>query len=289
MPEDSARRRPPQPPAGKTPSRSKSWDAVAEWYAGWSGAKGSRHHKEVAIPALCHLLEPIRGEKVVDIGCGAGALASSVTAMGAAYVGVDLSSKLIALARSHHKSSQFYIGDATRLQTVSGLRPKHFDAAAFLLSLQDINPLDDAITSAAWALKPRGRLGVMMIHPCFRVPRQSGWGWDEGRQLRYRRVDRYLTHLDVPMQEYSGKEKGVTRSYHRPLQDYFKALSKAGFVVERLCELSAPLPPGPTHEKRADRIAREDIPMFLGLRARLLQGEAIGVTALPGGEGPASI
>jgi ubiquinone/menaquinone biosynthesis C-methylase UbiE len=255
---------------GKRDFRSKSWDGVAEWYAGWSGPEGSRHHREVGIPALCDLLAPHRGEEIIDIGCGAGALARSIIAVGAHYTGIDLSTRLIDVARKHHKGSKFYSGDATRLQAVPGIRPGFFHGAAFLLSIQDISPLDDAIASAAYVLRPMGRLVILMTHPCFRIPRQSGWGWDDGRQLRFRRVDRYLTSLDVPMQEYGGKRKGITRSYHRPLQDYFEALLKAGFVIERLRELPAPPPPAGSQERRADRLAREEIPMFLGFRARLL-------------------
>ena len=224
------------------------------------------------MPLLAGLLKPARGEAIIDIGCGAGAFALAVTACGATYVGVDLSKKLIALAKKHHRSSRFFVGDATRLSSVTSLRPKSFDGATFLLSLQDINPLEDAIASAAWALKPHGKLAIVLIHPCFRVPRQSGWGWDDGRKLRFRRVDRYLRPLDVPMQEYSGEERGVTRSYHRSLQDYFEALSNAEFIIERLREMPGPLPPQAAQEKRAYRLAREEIPLFLGLRARLPAG-----------------
>jgi hypothetical protein len=46
------------------------------------------------------------------------------------------------------------------------------------------------VASAAWALQPGGRLVLLLTHPCFRIPRQSNWDWDQGSRLRYRRVDR---------------------------------------------------------------------------------------------------
>ena len=52
--------------------RSGSWDPVADWYAGWVGPRGSRHHIEVAIPELMGLLMPKPGETVLDVGCGTG-------------------------------------------------------------------------------------------------------------------------------------------------------------------------------------------------------------------------
>jgi hypothetical protein len=66
------------------------------------------------------------------------------------------------------------------------------------------------LRSAAWLLRPRGRLAILMTHPCFRVPRQSGWRWDASRRLQYRRVDRYLTKLDVPIKAYGGARRGAT-------------------------------------------------------------------------------
>src|SRR5262245_34296944 len=86
-----------------------------------------------------------------------------------------------------------------------------------------------------WALRSGGRLVILMTHPCFRVPRQSGWGWDEERKLRFRRVDRYLTPLAVPLKPYAGG-RGATRSYHRPLEAYVSGLANRGLLIDRLLE-----------------------------------------------------
>lgn len=255
--------------SNKPRAASRSWEAVANWYLGWSGAEGSRHHRELAIPALAALLAPEKGERILDIGCGAGALAPAILAAGAHYTGIDKSPKLIAHARRRHpRGASFCIGDATRLQAVPALSEAGFDAAAFLLSIQDIDPLDAALRAAAWSLRSGGRLVMLMTHPCFRVPRQSGWGWDEGRGLRFRRIDRYLMPLDIPMQEYGGGKPGVTRSYHRPLETYVSALAAAGFVIEAMNEIPAPHFGAPEQEARAHRLARQEFPLFLCLRAR---------------------
>ena len=168
------RDRPPRRPATRT-----SWDPVADWYTGWVGEAGSKHHRQLAIPAVLELLELRRGEKVLDIGCGHGVLAPFVTKAGAQYVGVDASDKLLEYARRHHgRHGRFLLGDARSLPAVRGVREGEYDAAVFLLSLQDMDPLQDVLASATWALKPGGRTVLLMTHPCFRVPRQSGWGWD---------------------------------------------------------------------------------------------------------------
>ncbi len=241
---------------------SASWEGVADWYAGWVGRDGSWYHRNLAVPSLMELLQLKRGERLADLGCGPGILAPPVRKAGASMVGVDLSPRLIEVARRNHgRLAQFVVGDATALPAAPELAPGTFDAASFLLSIQDIDPLDRAIASAAGLLKHGGRLGIVMLHPCFRVPRQSGWGFDEGRALHYRRVDSYTTELAVPMQEY-GRGR-TTRSYHRPLSAYFTALRRAGLVVTELCEVADTA----REPDKAARRAMAEFPLLLGLRA----------------------
>lgn len=251
----------------KNPSRpaSRSWDPVADWYTGWVGADGSDHHRRLAIPALLDLLRPAPGEHVLDIGCGPGVLAPRIASAGARYTGVDASRRLVRFARRHHGADgRFLVGDATRLAQSGEVEAGGHDAAAFLLSIQDIDPLEDALASAAWALRPGGRVVLLMTHPCFRVPRQSGWGWDEQRRLRFRRVDSYLDRLSVPMKAHAG---GATRSYHRPLAAYVNGLAACGLLVECVREVPGHPPATAGPRARAERRAVEQIPLFLGLRA----------------------
>lgn len=251
------------------PAGSDSWNPVADWYAGWVGAEGSEHHRRLAIPALLDLLQPRPGEQVLDLGCGPGVLAPHAAAAGARYTGVDASRKLLAFARRHHGAhGRFLPGDATKLREMPELEGESFDAAVFLLSIQDIDPLDDALAGAAWALNPGGRVAMVMTHPCFRIPRQSGWGWDRGRRLQYRRIDRYLTPLAVPMKGYGGPERrGFTRSYHRPLGAYVNGLAAAGLLVDGIHELPTHRRPDPGPRAKAEGAANREIPLFLGLRA----------------------
>jgi SAM-dependent methyltransferase len=247
------------------PTRSsRSWDPVADWYAGWAGRDGSRHHKQLAIPLAMELLTPKPGEAIADLGCGPGVMAPHIAAAGAALTGIDLSPKLIALARRHHHGSgRFHIGDVTQLKRMPELKPGSFDAVLFLLSIQDIDPLEAAVESAAWLLRSRGRLVLVMLHPCFRVPRQSGWGWDENRRLQYRRLDSYMSPLAVPMQSYPGGS-GTTRSYHRPLGTYFEALTAAGLSITATREVAGPCG---TNATRAERRAAAEFPLLLGIKA----------------------
>ncbi len=248
--------------------KSSSWDPVADWYIGWVGKRGSKHHRRLAIPAVMDLLALEPGERVLDIGCGPGVLAPHVARTGAVYTGVDASARLVSFARTHHGNHGiFLLGDATQLSRVSALQPSSFDAAVFLLSIQDINPLEAALESAAWALGQGGRVVLLMTHPCFRVPWHSGWGWDGDRGLRYRRVERYRSYITAPMQEYSGPRRGATQSYHRPLEAYVNGLAAQGLLVDRLQEIPSFKTEVTESRSEAEAHSNEEIPLFLGLRA----------------------
>lgn len=266
----------PTPNKGRTtytkPRRNPAgWDAVAEWYDGWVGKGGSIHHRKVAVPAVVALLAPQKGERFLDIGAGQGVLAPDIAKTGGEYIGVDVSPKLLDYARQHHgKYGRFLQADAAQLVANVELKAASFDGVVFLLSIQDMDPLESVLRSAAWALKPGGRAVLLMTHPAFRVPRQSGWGFDEGRKLQYRRVDRYITPLPVPMKQHPGKESGVTISFHRPIKDYINGLAQVGLLVDQMEELTIGAHSLKKDRTKAERMADDEFPLFLAIRARKL-------------------
>lgn len=241
------------------------WEPVADWYDGWVGQHGSHHHQQLAIPAVLDLLHPQPDDRVLDLGCGQGVLAASIADFGAHYTGIDISRKMIAIARQRHKRrGRFLCGDVRHLQHMNGLRAHSFDAVTFLLSIEDMNPLGQVLAAAAWAVRAGGQVVILMRHPCFRIPRQSGWGHDAQRKLRYRRVDHYLTPLSVPMKPYRKGSRGVTISFHRPLNEYINVLATHRLLIDRLEEIAT----FRQDEDKAARRADTEIPLFLGLRAQ---------------------
>lgn len=251
--------------------RQTHWDPVAKWYNGWVGKRGSLYHRAVAIPSVVELADVQPGELVLDLGCGQGVLAPHVLKQGAKYQGVDGSRTLVQLARRHHaedakhkNAAQFILGDVRKLGELSEIKEGSADVAVFMLSIQDMDPLDEVLKAASWALKPDGRIVVFMLHPAFRPPRQSGWGFDPGRKLTYRRVDSYLTPRGVPMKAYAevtSRASGTTWSFHRPLSVYVNTLSELGFRLERLDEL-----PDPNVDENTKKETLE-IPLFAALKA----------------------
>lgn len=265
----SSRRPAPRAATGGAAPRETSWERVATWYDGWVGDHGSVYHRELAIPAVLELLGPRPGESVLDLGGGQGVLAPYLVDAGSRVTVVDASARLIASARRRHArlpGARFLVGDARRLPAVAGLDAGTFDAATVMLAIQDMDPLADVVRGLDWALAASARVVLLMTHPAFRQPRHSGWGYDEGRKLTYRRIDGYLTEMAVPMKSLGG---GLpTRAFHRPISAYVNALAEAGFAVDAMREI-ADLPPDrrPGRGTRGDARGNAEIPIFLGVRA----------------------
>ncbi|MDQ2930580.1 MAG: methyltransferase domain-containing protein [Gemmatimonadota bacterium] len=123
-------------------SSSQEWSA--ERYA-----RNARFVAELGEPVV-DWLDPKPSERVLDVGCGDGALTASIVARGAAVVGIDASTSLVAAARGRGIDAR--VIDAYAL-------PFHaeFDAAFSNAALHWMRDPDRALAGIRRALKPLGR------------------------------------------------------------------------------------------------------------------------------------
>jgi len=77
---------------------------------------------------------PLAGKRLLDIGCGSGALARSLSDRGARVVGVDPNAEVLALARKAVPTGAFHQAGAEALPFADG----SFDGAIFLNSLHHV-------------------------------------------------------------------------------------------------------------------------------------------------------
>lgn len=243
------------------------WDRASLWYDTLVGQLGSEYQQAVVIPGTLRLLSVKKGEKVLDLACGQGVLSRALHQRGATVTSVDLSEQLIQIARRRSpKDIRFLVADAARL---APLESGEFDAVACVLALQNMAAPELALKAAARALRTAGRLVAVVMHPAFRIPQQSRWGWDEQRQLLFRQVDRYLSPLKVPIdvRPFRAPGSAQTWTYHRPLQDYVKAMADAGLLIDALEEWPSHKTSQPGPVAAAENRARQEFPLFLALRA----------------------
>ncbi|GCE21030.1 class I SAM-dependent methyltransferase [Dictyobacter kobayashii] len=79
----------------------KTYDDIAEWYDQWIGAHAMR--EDPFFSALEALMGEVSGQRICDLACGQGRAARHLAELGAHVVGVDLSVKLLAIARHHEE------------------------------------------------------------------------------------------------------------------------------------------------------------------------------------------
>lgn len=249
--------------------RDRGWEGVSDWYVGYMGREGGDFQRDIVFPGAERLLSPVKGGRYLDIACGQGAFAMRLAKDGSRHVeGFDASPSLIVAAKkSASKNTHFRVADATKF--AHHYPPSSFDGLVCNLAIQNIDPIGPVFAHAARVIKQGGNFIITMNHPAFRQPRQSGWGWDEERKLQYRRVDKYLSSYAMPIIAHPGSAPHLkTYSYHRPLSVYVLELAKHSFVIDSMEEWVSNKKSDSGPKAKAENVAREEIPLFLALRAR---------------------
>ena len=269
----------PKPGAMKT-----DWQPVADWYDAHVGDAGGEYHREVVLPGTTRLMQLNPGDTALDVACGQGVLCRWLASRGVACTGVDAAADLIRAAKARgvdesvpkELTPTYLVMDAAQLER---LPTDQFHAAACVLAIQNMHPIAPVFVGIARTLRDRGRLVIVMMHPCFRGPKETHWGWDEAANVQYRRVDRYLLPRKSPIVTNPGSAPGVyTWSFHKPIGAYVKALRQAGLLVDAIEEWPSHKTSTSGPKAAAENRAREEIPMFLAIRAVKVSGlDAAGV------------
>ena len=244
-----------------------SWDPVNKWYQTIVGEEGHYYHQQVILPNLLKTMNLQPQDSIIDFACGPGVLARKIP-KGTKYLGVDISPGLIKAAKDQDKTGDhhFIVGDVTNNLSFD---KQDYTHAAIILALQNVEKPEQAIKNAWNHLKKGGRFFIVLNHPCFRIPRQSSWGVDESKKIQYRRIDRYMQPLQIPINMTPGAKGApkATLSFHHPLSSYTKWLYDAGFLIETIDEWCSDKVSTGSKAKMENR-SREEFPLFMLISAK---------------------
>lgn len=251
--------------SAKTPDTT-SWGGVSDWYDNYLETNKDSYQEKVIAPNLIRILDIKKGMQILDLACGQGFFSRKFAARGASVTGADISKELIAQAKKRSPEIDFY---ATPAHILTFAKTGSFDAVTIVLAIQNIENMLAVFTEAHRTLKIGGKLVLVLNHPTFRIPKNSSWGYDEKEKTQYRRIDTYLSTSTSKIVMHPGQPVSeATISYHRSLQEFFKTLAKAGFVVSRLEEWISHKKSEAGPRQNAEDTARKEIPLFMMLEAK---------------------
>lgn len=243
-----------------------SWEKSSNWYKKIVGDDGHYFHQTIIFPKIKQLIDFSKINSVLDLACGQGIFERQID-QNKEYIGIDISRSLIkeASQKSLNRRHQFLVSDVSKDLP---LKKYDFDLVIIILALQNIKNINGVIKNASKHLKKGGKFLIILNHPIFRIPRQSAWGVDSQNKIQYRRIDRYMSNLEIPISTNPGKfqKSEITWSFHNPLSKYSQLLFENGFLIEKIDEwVSEKKSTGPM-AKMEDR-ARNEIPMFMAIVA----------------------
>jgi ubiquinone/menaquinone biosynthesis C-methylase UbiE len=243
-----------------------SWGGVASWYDELLEKESGTYQKELVLPNVLRLLGLKKGDVILDLACGQGFFSREFYKAGAKVYASDIAKELIEIARKNSPKDIFFYNAPAH--DISFLHEKSVDKVAIILAIQNIENMQEVFAECRRVLKDNGSMLLVLNHPAFRVPQASGWGWDEEKKIQYRRMDTYMSENRTKIAMDPGKSgKHFTISFHRPLQVYFKALQKSGFLVKKLEEWISHKESKPGPRAIAENNARKEIPLFMCLEA----------------------
>jgi trans-aconitate methyltransferase len=178
-------------------SQSTSWNPE-------SYAKNARFVSELGAPLLA-LLGPKPGERILDLGCGDGALTEKIAATGATVFGIDASLPLLQAARSRALAVALMDGHSLAAKPA-------FDAVFSNAAIHWMKQPERVVEGVANCLKPGGRF----------VGEFGGKG----------NVDKIRAALHGALRNRNIDPWQVDPWYYASPEEYTELLERFGFVVD---------------------------------------------------------
>ena len=206
------------------------YDDIADWYDEIAPAISN----DATLSPFLVIVGDVAGQRLCDLACGQGILARALARRGASVVGIDLSRRMLEIARRYERDEPLGVGylhgDA---QTLDAVRDESFDGVACHLALMDIPDLDAVVQTVHRILRTGGWFAFSIVHPCFQTPGSEWLVHSDGKACRG--VSGYFVERFWRSENLAGV-RGKVGAHHRMLSTYLNALVAAGLQIERTIE-----------------------------------------------------
>ena len=195
------------------------YEAIAENYATTVDSKAIYVHYER--PALLSLLPEVNGKRVLDAGCGPGSYAEWFVRHGAKVIALDISSKMVQLARKRLGGTA-EVRQADLTNPLDFLEDESIDIIWCPLVLHYIKEWDSVFTEFSRILGQSGLLIFSIHHPLMDF-------------IKFDAENYFATELVEDTWTGFG-ELVKMPFYRRPLSAIIAPLLSAGFLIEQMIE-----------------------------------------------------
>lgn len=202
------------------------WNRYAVEYSQWiSQREPTLVQPGSIIGRMLECLGALAGREVLDAACGEGYLARVLAAEGARVTGLDVSPRLIELARAKDPDGSiiYQVADLSRpLPAFEG----RFDRIGSHLALNDVPDYRGFATTLASLAKPGGRVVLAFNNPYSSIVRDH--------------VKDYFASGTIGV--YGGMTRqlgGAVHYFHRTLEDYLDAFLATGLRLIKLADVDS--------------------------------------------------
>ncbi|HEX6479598.1 MAG TPA: class I SAM-dependent methyltransferase [Ktedonobacteraceae bacterium] len=206
--------------------RTDIYDDFASEYADMVAAREEKGiDQEPVIPLFLQVLGDVSGLTTLDAGCGEGYLSRILAHRGANVTGIDISKRLIEIARGKDPQGHIIYKMADLSRPLSAYQD-HFDLIVSHLVLNDVFDYRGFLSTLGSVARSGGRVVLSLNNPYSFVVRSHITDYfDSGKQCSYRGM----------------AEEGVkVYFYQRTLEEYMDACLAAGFQLQRLVDVPTP-------------------------------------------------
>lgn len=182
----------------------------------------------VFVPYYRRLAESLKPTRVLDVGCGTGHLALELQSHSSTIVAIEPSPDMYAVAAVVLQGSRVNL----RHGPLEDLSDQPFDLALAHLVVQMVPDLTAFFAAMRRVLRHSGRCVFSLPHPCF---------WNNYRAYiprdRFKYMQADYAEATLMITKDPGHAITGVPYYHRPVQDYVKALAGAGLWVLDMDEI----------------------------------------------------
>lgn len=197
----------------------------------WSRRQPSSLSDYTARPHVMALCEPLAGKQVLDLGCGEGYCSRMLRQRGADVVGLDVSERMIELARESERAQPLGIRYDTADAVTADLGTACLDlvVAVFLFNYLSTEQMGQTMANVHRMLKPGGEFVFAVPHPAFAYLRKAAppFYFDVG-SAGYFSARNALFSGRIWKRDGSALDVQLV---HKTFEDYFTALRAAGFTA----------------------------------------------------------